>query len=318
MTRGRHPVPEDQMPRFAGRGTFMKLPFYDPGHPSDIVILGVPFDGGTTFMPGTRAGPQAIRQASSTLYPFHSGYRFHLTERLSTSDGGDVFVDPINVGRTLDLIGEALARVPRQSKVVLLGGDHTITLASLRALKKRYGELSLVHLDAHPDLWDELWGEKYNHATVFRRAFEERLFNPATSIQVGCRGGFDHAHEDEIARELALTQIRTEEWFLRRSTEVAGLISRTTRGNPVYLSFDVDVVDPAFAPGTGTPEVGGPSSQMVLELLRHLKVNLVGADVVEVSPVLDHSNITALLGATVVYEILFLFADKSGNLVGAT
>lgn len=307
MTGRRHPVPEDQMPRFAGQGTFMKLPPYDPAEPSDLVVLGVPFDGGTTFMPGTRFGPQAIRQASSTLYPFHSGYHAHLTERISVSDGGDIFVDPINVSRTLDLVGEALSIVPRTSKILLLGGDHTITLASLRALKSRYGRLSLVHLDAHADLWDELWGERYNHATVFRRAWEEGLFDPDTSIQVGCRGGFDYAHESETAKELSLVQIGTDEWFRRGSKEVAELISKTVGNNPVYLSFDIDVVDPAFAPGTGTPEIGGPSSWMIIDLLRHLRLNLIGADVVEVLPFLDHSNITALLGATVAYEILFLF-----------
>jgi guanidinopropionase len=308
VTEDRHPVPEQAMPRFAGASTFMKLPPYRPDRQPDVVVVGAPFDGGTTFRPGARHGPEAMRRASAGLYPYHRGHDLFLTEAGRVVDAGDLFVVPTSVERTLESLTRALGAFPPTSRVLLLGGDHSVSLAGLRRAAALYGPVALVHLDAHTDLWDEFWGERYNHGTVMRRAVEEGLIRPAHSIQIGLRGSLDARAEDRYGEELGIAQISTDRWWEWGTVEVAKQVTARVDGLPTYLTVDVDVVDPAFAPGTGTPEAGGPTSHMVLSLMKRVavpSVPVVGADVVEVSPPLDAGDLAALFGATVAHEILF-------------
>jgi guanidinopropionase len=310
VDQDRHPIPEQAMPRFAGIATFMKLPPYRPDQPAAVAVAGVPFDGGTTLRAGARHGPQAIRQASAGLYPYHRGHDLFLTESHAVVDAGDLFVVPMSVERTLAAVCAELDAFPKTTRMLLLGGDHSISLAGLRRAAARFGPLALVHLDAHTDLWDEFWGERYNHGTVMRRAVEEGLITAATSIQVGIRGSLDAREEDRFGEDLGIAHVTADEWWARGTAWVAERVAERIGTGPAYVSVDIDVVDPAFAPGTGTPEAGGPTSHMVLSLLRALSGALAGADVVEVSPPWDAGGLAALFGATVAHELLFLLVRR--------
>ncbi|WP_020375404.1 agmatinase [Sulfobacillus thermosulfidooxidans] len=304
------PIPENIMPRFAGTTTFMKLPDISLVHCPDITVMGAPFDGGTTMKSGARMGPKAIRDASRGLFPYHRIHRIFLTENIKICDGGDLRVIPSNVPKTLDIMARQIEQISEHSLVLLLGGDHSVSLSALRALAKRTGPVSLIHFDAHSDLWHESWGELYSHATVFRRAIEESLINPYTSIQVGLRGGLDNANEDNFGHELHIQQITTEDWFRHGDEWVTTQIYQRVGNTLAYVTVDIDVVDPAFASGTGTPEAGGPSSYMVLHVLRSIRSLVIGGDVVELAPCLDLTQSSSLFAATVAYEILFLLAQS--------
>ncbi|AUW95242.1 agmatinase [Sulfobacillus thermotolerans] len=306
------PVAEHLMPRFSGPTTFMKLPSLEQVNDPDIVVVGAPFDGGTTFRPGARMGPSAIREASSALYPYHRGHRQFLTHEAVVADGGDLIVVPGNIVVTLVRMTEQLDKLG-EAAVLLLGGDHSVSLAALRSLSKRVGSLALIHFDAHHDLWHDSWGEKYSHATVFRRAIEEGLIDPAFSLQVGLRGGLDQAEQDHFGEDLHIQQITTDDWYAHSASWLAEQIHRRVGTHVAYLSVDIDVVDPAYACGTGTPEAGGPSSYMVLQALRLISAPLAGADVVELSPDLDVTRTSSLFAATTAYEVLFLLARARGR-----
>ena len=311
-----HPIAERLMPRFSGEDTFMKLPRYRSENPTSIIVAGAPFDGGTTYRPGARMGPKALRHASWGLYPYHRQRAFFLTERTSVSDAGDLFVNPMSVENSLESIVNALDALPIGTRVLLLGGDHSISLAPLRVIRQKSGPLALIHLDAHTDMWDEFWGSRYNHATVIRRSVDEQLIDPAHSIQIGIRGSLDNSSEDHYGEELGITQISTDHWMDRGTSWVLQQIHSRVGRRPAYISCDIDVVDPAYAPGTGTPEAGGPTSYMVLSVLRGLHCHVLGADVVELAPDLDHTGNSALFAASLAYELLFCMAadDDSGIL----
>ncbi len=307
------PVPENVMPRFAGLATFMNMAPLQAGETPDIVVVGAPFDGGTTMRPGARMGPRALREASHGLYPYHRVHRHKLTDRVSVADGGDLFVVATDIVQTLEHMTRQLRILGERSRILMMGGDHSVTLAPLRAARERYGQpLALIHLDAHSDLWDTMWGGPYNHATVFRRAVEEGLIDPAHSIQVGMRGSLEEAAEDQFGDELGIVQISTDQWLDQGNERVQAAIAQRVGQWPAYVSVDIDVVDPAFACGTGTPEAGGPSSYTVLSLLRLLPSLVVGADVVELAPDLDVTRNSALFAASVAYELLFLLAHGAG------
>lgn len=303
--RQKGPVPEHEMPRFAGEDTFMKLPRYQLHQTVSVLIIGAPFDGGTTFRPGARMGPRAIRNASAGLYPYHRQRGLYLTEKHAVADAGDLFVVPWSVEKSLQSMEEALGALPYSTRILLLGGDHSVSLAPLRALGKKLGPIALIHLDSHTDLWDEFWGSRYNHATVFRRALEEGWVDPTHSIQIGLRGSLDEASEDQFGVELGIDQITTDQWMEMGGPWVVERMLARVSDKPVYVSCDIDVVDPAYAPGTGTPEAGGPTSYMVLSLLRALRCRVVGADVVELAPDLDVTGNSALFAATVAHDLLF-------------
>ncbi|HKU57859.1 MAG TPA: agmatinase [Gaiellaceae bacterium] len=313
MTEPPHHRPLDArlIPRFAGIRTFMRAPHTTVLAGVDAAVYGIPFDTATSFRTGTRYGPEGIRSASALLRPYNPALGVNVVETLSVVDYGDVPVSPGDTERTYGQIEEALAPLLDAGVFPLaLGGDHSITLAELRALARRHGPLALVQLDAHGDTWDEYFGQKFFHGTTFLRAHEERLIEPAASVQAGLRGSLYGPDDLDSARELGFTVLSCDELRELGPTGYGDLVRERTGTRPVFLSFDIDVLDPAFAPGTGTPEVGGLSTAEALSFLRALRgIELAGADVVEVSPPYDGTGQqTALAAANVAYELLSLKA----------
>jgi agmatinase len=297
-------------PRFGQIATFMLLPVAPSAAGLDVALLGVPYDGGTSYRTGARFGPRAIREQSSLIRTWNPVLKVHPFQRLRVADCGDVDVVPISIERTFAQVEKAVDAVTAAGAMPLIaGGDHSITLPILRSLARRHGPLSLIHFDAHPDTWDQYFGSKFFHGTPFRRAVEERLLDPRRMIQVGIRGPVygpeDFAFQDEHGIEI----IRVEAVKEQGLAWVAERLGRL-RGGPLYCSFDIDAVDPAYAPGTGTPEVGGLTSYEAVALVRALAgMNLVGADVVEVSPLYDGpGQVTALLAANLMFELVSVMA----------
>lgn len=309
MTHHR-PLDAREMPRFAGIRTFMRAPHTTDLDGVDAAVYGIPFDTATTYRTGTRFGPEAIRSASALLRPYNPGLDVNVVETLSIVDYGDVPVSPGDTQRTYGQIEEALTALVEADVFPLgLGGDHSVTLAELRVLARRHGPLALLQLDAHGDTWDEYFGQRYFHGTTFLRAVEEKLIDPKASVQAGLRGSLYAAEDLESARELGFAVLPCDQLRTLGPGSFASLVRERVGQRPVFVSFDVDVLDPAFAPGTGTPEVGGLSTAEALAFLRALRVNLVGADVVEVSPPYDGAGQpTALAAANIAYELLSLRA----------
>ncbi|MDQ7827537.1 MAG: agmatinase [Armatimonadota bacterium] len=297
-----------ESPRFAGIRTFMRLPHRPAAAGADVVVLGIPFDTGATFRVGARFGPVAIRAASVLLKPYSVEQGVDVFAACSAVDLGDVDVVPGYLDDSYARIREAVAAVVAAGAVPLaLGGDHSITLPELRALAGHWGPLALVQFDAHTDTWDSYFGRKYTHGTVVRRAVEEGLILPQRSTQVGIRGPLYRADDVEEARRLGLEVIPMTTVRRQGAEAVAEAIRRRTADAPAFLSFDVDFLDPAFAPGTGTPQVGGATSAEALQILQGCAgLTMAGADVVEVVPAYDVGEITALLAAQVVFEYLAL------------
>jgi agmatinase len=277
----------------------------------DAVAYGIPFDTATTFRPGARYGPEAIRSASALLRPYHPALEVNVVEALSIVDYGDLPVSPGDTQRTYGQIEEALAPIVEAGVFpAAMGGDHSITLAELRVLARRDGPLALVHLDAHADTWDEYFGQRYFHGTTFKRAAEEGLIDPAASVQAGMRGSVYAAGDLDGARELGFMVMPSEELRALGPERYGELVRERVGERPAFLSFDVDFLDPAFAPGTGTPEIAGFSTAEAVAFLRALRgIRLAGCDVVEVSPSYDGpGQQTALAGANVLWELLALRA----------
>ncbi|TMI89333.1 MAG: agmatinase [Bacillati bacterium ANGP1] len=296
-------------PRYAQLSTFMRLPYQKDPRGLDVAILGIPFDGGVSFRPGARFGPKEIRSNSLLIRPYHPVLRTSPFSRLRVADCGDVDPNPLDIvdtyGRIEAAVGEVLAAgaIP-----ACVGGDHSISLAILRAVARSHGAVALVHFDSHQDMWEEYFGNRYFHGTPFRRALEEGLYQPKATVQFGIRGPVYGEKDFELGQAHGVTVVRAEE--IHRHG-VAAALSRldAVRGRKVYVSFDIDSVDPAFAPGTGTPEVGGLSSAQTLDLLRGLAgLEIVAFDIVEVSPPYDQSGITAMLAANVLFELLSLIS----------
>jgi agmatinase len=299
------------MPRFAGIRTFMRAPHTTDLAGVDAAVYGIPFDTATTYRTGTRFGPEAIRSASALLRPYNPALDVNVVETLSIVDYGDLRVSPGDTVRTYGQIEEALTPLVGAGVFPLaLGGDHSVTLAELRVLARRHGPLALVQLDAHGDTWDEYFGQRYFHGTTFLRATEEGLIEPRASTQAGLRGSLYGAEDLESARQLGFAVIPCDQLRTLGPGSFASLVRERIGTRPVFLSFDVDVLDPAFAPGTGTPEVGGLSTAEALAFVRALRgIQLVAADVVEVSPGYDGpGQQTALAAANVAYELLSLRA----------
>jgi agmatinase len=305
------PLDARLIPRFAGIRTFMRAPHTTDLAGVDAAVYGIPFDTATSFRTGTRYGPEGIRSASALLRPYNPALDVNVVETLSIVDYGDVPVSPGDTERTYGQIEEALAPLLDAGVFPLaLGGDHSITLAELRPLARKHGPLALVQLDAHGDTWDEYFGQKFFHGTTFLRALEEGLIEPAASVQAGLRGSLYGPDDLDSARELGFTVLSCDELRELGPVAYAELVRERVGARPVFLSFDIDVLDPAFAPGTGTPEVGGLSTAEALSFLRALRgIELAGADVVEVSPAYDGTGQqTALAAANVAYELLSLKA----------
>jgi agmatinase len=297
-------------PRFGQIATFMLLPAAAGPEDLDVALIGIPYDGGTSYRSGARFGPRAVREQSSLIRPWNPVLKVHPFQRLRVADCGDVDVVPISIERTYEAVSTRIAEVlAAGARPLCVGGDHSVTLPILRALGQRHGRLGIVHFDAHPDTWDEYFGSKFFHGTPFRRAIEEGLIDPARMIQVGIRGPLYGPEDFAFHDERGIEVVRIETVKERGTGWVAERFKRLA-GGPVYCSFDIDAVDPAFAPATGTPEVGGLTSYEALALVRALAgISLVGADVVEVSPPYDGpGQITALLAANLLFELVSLLA----------
>lgn len=308
--------PASQPPRYSGIRTFARLPHSRQLEGADVAIVGIPFDVGTSFRPGQRFGPEAIRSTSVLLRPYDPASGLDLLGSLRAVDWGDVELSPGNAERALGQVDEQLSRVVAAGPVTLvLGGDHSVALGELRALARRHGPLALVLLDSHTDTWDEYRGERYFHGTPFRRAVEEGLVTPERSLMAGMRGPLYGPADLEEARALGFEILPWEELRHLEPASYSARVRERVGDSAAFLSFDVDFVDPAFAPATGTPEPGGPSSGQALDLVRSLAgIRFAGFDVVEVSPAYDDpGQITALLAANVAYAMLSLLALAGGT-----
>jgi agmatinase len=300
-----------ESPRFCGPRTFMRLPFVEKlDENMDFVITGVPFDTGQSFRTGARFGPEAIRDFSILLRPYNPEQDINVFDYVSGVDYGDIPVVPGYITETYKQMVDGLSPIIERGIIpIVLGGDHSIALGELRALAKHHGPVSLLHFDAHSDTWDSYFGQKYNHGTPFRRAIEEGLLDPSRSIQIGMRGSLYGPEDLQDAKDLGL-EVWTTNQFKKAGVErMLEVIHKRVGKGPVYLSFDIDFLDPIYAPGTGTPEVSGVSIDDALALVRGLTcIDFVGFDLVEVLPAFDHGQITAAAAANIVYEFITLIA----------
>lgn len=318
MTNGAGPYkPLDSMvyPRFSGIRTFMRLPHVTDLAGVDFAVVGVPFDTGATYRVGARFGPEGIRSASVLLRPFNPEQKVAIFDVCSGIDYGDLSVMP-------GYLPESHSRIEQEARQffeagvlpIFMGGDHSISLPLLRATASHYGPIALVHFDSHGDVWAGYFGGLDTHGTPFRRAVEENLIDVNHSIQVGLRGSVYGSEDIEVSRELGFEVVTGPELHSRGVDHTLKLIRDRVGSGLAYLSFDIDFVDPAYAPGTGTPEVGGFNSIQCLELIRGLKdIRFIAYDLVEVMPSYDPAGITSLLAANLIYEFVSLFAVARHN-----
>jgi agmatinase len=300
------PINAMVVPRFAGPTTFARLPRPDEVSDIDIAIVGVPFDAGVTYRPGARFGPTHIRASSKLLRPYNPAQGVSPFATHQVVDVGDIVCNPFDIPQAITQI-ESGARdlLERAKRLITLGGDHTIALPLLRAMASKHGPITVVHFDAHLDTWDTYFDAPYTHGTPFRRASEEGLLDREASTHVGIRASLYDALDLSRDRELGFAVIPATRFDDTGARGVAEQIIERVGDRPVYLSIDIDVLDPGSAPGTGTPEAGGLTSRELLAVLRVMRTcNLVGLDVVEVAPAYDHAEITGIAAAHVVYEVL--------------
>ena len=311
MTPRYQPTDSTVSPRYTGVRTYARCPLSDDWAGADVAVLGVPFDTAASFRPGARYGPAAVREMSLMMRRWHPALGIDVFDSLSVIDGGDITTTPGNALRTTEQIAQTLAVVLEAGTVPLvIGGDHSIVLGELRAHAQRHGPVGVVLLDAHADTWDAYWGERYTHGTPFRRALEEGLIDPHRSLLAGMRGSLYAAADYELPREWGFEIVPCDELRTWAPQRYADRVAARLGDGPAYLSFDIDVLDPAFAPGTGTPETAGLFPHEALAFLRALAGReFVGYDVVEVSPTYDGpGQVTALQAATVAFEMLALTA----------
>ena len=299
-------------PRFSGVRTFMRLPHVSTLEDVDFVVVGIPFDDATTNRPGARFGPEAIRRASVMLRPWNAAWDVKLFDYLSGVDYGDVAIVPGYLEHSYERITADFEAIAAAGVVpIAMGGDHSVTLGELRGLAKVHGPLALLHIDAHLDTIDAYFGHKYNHGTPFRRAVEEGLIDTAHSLQLGIRGSNYGPEDNAGSRALGYELITMYDYEAMGMAAVQQRIQERIGAAPCFVSIDVDAADPAFAPGTGTPEIGGFSSREMLQLVRAMRgLDIRAADVVEVLPVIDPAELTASLAATLMFELLSLLALK--------
>ena len=300
------PLGGNEMPRFGGITTFMRLPGRTEPRELDVAVVGVPFDLGTSNRPGARYGPRGIREESVLLRPYNMATRAAPFDSLRIDDTGDVATNPYNLADSVSRIEAHFDELLGQDLItVAMGGDHTIALPILRAMRKKHGPVGMVHVDAHTDINDTMFGEKIAHGTPFRRAVEEDLLDPQRVVQIGMRGTGYAADDFDWSRDQGFRVVQIEECWNRSLEPLMAEVRDQVDGGPVYLSFDIDGLDPSFAPGTGTPEVAGLTMPQALEIIRGCRgLNLVGCDLVEIAPVYDPSGATSLTGANLLYEML--------------
>ena len=306
MSGNNQPISGNDLARFSGPNTFMRLPSVNDLKGLDVAVLGVPTDIGTSWRSGTRFGPKQVRSESAMIRPYNLATGAAPFDSLQVADIGDLAINTFSLSNSLSIISESYGAILNYDVMpVAIGGDHSITLPILRAIKKRHGTVALVHVDAHADVNDEMFGERETHGTVFRRAYEEDLIDPAKTYQIGLRGSGYGADDFTEAAGWGFQQFPAHELWHRDLSALGAEIRRDIGDAPVYVTYDIDSLDPAYAPGTGTPEIGGLTTPQALELIRALKgLNIVGCDLVEVSPPYDMSGNTALTGANILFEML--------------
>ena len=300
------PLGGNQMPRFAGPGTMMRLPAKESAAGLDACFVGVPLDIGTSNRSGARFGPRAIRNESVLLRPYNMATRAAPFDSLSVADIGDVAINTFNLQKSIPIIQAAYDEILSHGAIPLtLGGDHTVVLPILRAMAKKHGPVGVVHIDAHTDINDHMFGEEITHGTPFRRAVEEGLLDCKRVVQIGVRGTGYAADDFDWSTEQGFRVVQAEECWHKSLAPLMAEVRKQMGDGPVYISFDIDGLDPAFAPGTGTPEIGGLTIHQGLEIIRGCRsMNVIGGDLVEVSPPYDLSGNTALTGANLLYEML--------------
>ncbi len=304
--RFNQPMSGNEMPRFGGPATFMRLPAKEINSDLDAAFIGVPFDIGTSNRPGARLAPRQIRDESRMLRPFNVSTGADPFNSLQIADIGDVPINTFNLLDSIRIIEEFYDKVMEHNITPLtLGGDHTIALPILRALKKKHGPVGLIHVDAHADINDHMFGEKIAHGTPFRRAVEEGLLDCDRVVQIGLRGTGYSIDEYDWSRDQGFRVVTAEECWHKSLEPLMAEVREKVGGGPVHISFDIDGLDPAYAPGTGTAEVGGLTTPQAIEIIRGCRgLDIVGGDLVEVSPPYDTTGNTSLLGANLLYEML--------------
>ncbi|MDQ2758190.1 MAG: agmatinase [Actinomycetota bacterium] len=303
------------VPRFVGPDTFARLPRLDQVGRAAVAVAGIPFDAGVSYRPGARFGPQGIRAGSKLLRPYHPGLDVEPWSRHQVADAGDLAVNPFDIREAIGQVEAGATDLLTQADtLIVIGGDHTLSLPLLRATAAQHGPLSLVHFDAHLDTWDTYFDMPFTHGTPFRRAVEEGLLELGTSAHVGTRGPLYSTGDMEQDRDLGFATVSTVD-IARQGVDAAlDRVLDRVGSRPVYVSIDIDVLDPAHAPGTGTPEPGGLTTRELQMILRGLTgARIVGADVVEVAPAYDHAELTTVAAANVVYELLGLLALQAGG-----
>ncbi|WP_170455525.1 agmatinase [Ruegeria arenilitoris] len=306
MSQYNQPISGNDLARFSGPNTFIRLPAADTLAGLDVAVLGVPMDIGTSWRSGTRFGPKQIRAESAMIRPYNMATFAAPFDSLQIADIGDLAINTFSLADSLRIIKESYDAILAQGVIpVAMGGDHSITLPILRAVAAKHGPVALVHVDAHADVNDEMFGERETHGTVFRRAYEEGLIVPDRTFQVGIRGSGYAASDFTEAKGWGFRQFPAWELWQQNLTQIGALIRKEIGEHPVYVTYDIDSLDPAYAPGTGTPEIGGLTTPQALQLIHALGgMNVVGCDLVEVSPPYDPSGNTALTAANLLFELL--------------
>lgn len=314
------PMSGNDMPRFAGPGTMMRLPAVADAAGLDACFVGVPLDVGTSHRSGTRFGPRQIRAESNMLRPYNMWTKSSPFERMQVADIGDVATNPFDLKQSVALIEAAFDGILGHGAIPLsLGGDHTMTLPILRAMAKVHGPVGLIHVDAHADINDEMFGEKIAHGTPFRRAVEEGLLDCNRVVQIGLRGTGYSDEDFDWPRQQGFRVVQAEECWHKSLTPLMGEVRQMMGSGPVYLTYDIDSLDPAYAPGTGTLEIGGLTTVQALEIIRGAAgLNIVGCDLVEVSPPFDPAGATALIAANLLYEMLCILPKAIAGQEGPT
>jgi guanidinobutyrase len=300
------PLGGNEMPRFGGPATMMRLPAKENADGLDVCFVGVPLDIGTSNRPGTRFGPRQIRAESALLRPYNMATRAAPFDALMVADIGDVAINTFNLQKSVVIIESAFDAILNTScRPLTLGGDHTIVLPILRAMQKKYGPVGLIHVDAHADVNDTMFNEQIAHGTPFRRAVEEELIAPGRVVQIGLRGTGYAAEDFDWPLEKGFRIVQAEQCWYTSLAPLMAQVREQMGSGPVYVSFDIDGLDPAFAPGTGTPEIGGLTVIQGIEIMRGCRgLDIIGGDLVEVSPPYDSSGNTALVAANLLYEML--------------
>lgn len=311
-TEPRGPVDASRVPRYAGFATFSRLPRLEEVGRADVAVVGVPFDTGVSYRPGARFGGNAIREASRLLRPYNPAQAAAPFALGQVADAGDIAANPFDIGKAIETIEQrASGLLDTGARLMTLGGDHTIALPLLRAVARRHGPVALLHFDAHLDTWDTYFGAEYTHGTPFRRAVEEGILDTSALSHVGTRGPLYGRQDLSDDEKMGFGLVTSADVMRRGVDEVAQQLRERVGDRPLYISIDIDVLDPAHAPGTGTPEAGGLTSRELLEILRGLwGCNLVSADVVEVAPAYDHAELTAVAASHTAYELTTLMTRR--------